>query len=64
MASLTAAPQMTQPYLDIEMDRRAKEAVAAAIKKAKVCGKPIAGYDVITGQAYIEYADGTNEYVK
>lgn len=30
---------------DTEMDERAVEAVKAAIKKAKICKKPIAGYD-------------------
>ena len=48
---------------DREMDKRAKAAVSSAISKAKVCGKPVARYDVKTGQVYIEYADGTSEYV-
>ncbi len=48
---------------DREMDKRAKAAVSSAISKAKVCGKPVARYDVKTGRAYIEYADGTSEYV-
>lgn len=30
---------------DSEMDRRAVEAVKSAINKAKICKKPIAGYD-------------------
>ena len=30
---------------DNEMDERAVEAVKAAINKAKICKKPIAGYD-------------------
>ena len=30
---------------DCEMDARAVEAVKAAINKAKVCKKPVAGYD-------------------
>ncbi len=30
---------------DTEMDERAVEAVKAAINKAKICKKPIAGYD-------------------
>ena len=30
---------------DSEMDERAVEAVKAAINKAKICKKPIAGYD-------------------
>lgn len=48
---------------DIEMDYRVKEAVKAAIHKAKVCKKPIAKYDADTRQAYIEYPDGRKEYV-
>ena len=34
---------------DIEMDERAVEAVKAAISKAKICKKTIAGYDKETG---------------
>ena len=30
---------------DCEMDARAIEAVKAAINKAKICKKPVAGYD-------------------
>ena len=41
---------------DSEMDRRAVEAVKAAINKAKICKKPIAGYDKEKKVAYIEYA--------
>ena len=43
---------------DQEMDARAVEAVKAAINKARVCKKPIAGYDKETKKAYIEYANG------
>jgi len=31
---------------DIEMDYRAQNAVKAAIKKAEICNKPVARYDV------------------
>lgn len=31
---------------DIEMDTRAQNAVKAALKKAKICNKPIARYDI------------------
>ena len=48
---------------DAEMDYRAREAVKAAIHKAKVCKKPIAKYDVVTKRAYIETADGEKIYV-
>ena len=40
---------------DTEMDERAVEAVKAAINKAKICKKPIAGYDKEKKQAYNDY---------
>ena len=47
---------------DSEMDERAVEAVKAAINKAKICKKPIAGYDKEKKRAYeagrISSADG------
>lgn len=46
-----------------EMDMRAREAVEAAIKKAKVCKKPIARYDAKTRRAYLEYPNGEKVYV-
>lgn len=49
---------------DGEMDRRAVEAVKAAINKAKICKKPIAGYDKEKRAAYIEYANGDRKYAE
>lgn len=49
---------------DKDMDNRAKEAVKAAIAKAKVCQKPIARYDLKAKRAYIEDAKGNIKYVK
>ena len=49
---------------DQEMDARAVEAVKAAINKARVCKKPIAGYDKENKKAYIEYANGDIKYEK
>ncbi len=49
---------------DIEMDKRAKQAVRAAIEKAKFCKKPIAMYDKVLKKAYIQYADGVKKYVE
>ena len=49
---------------DIEMDKRAVEAVKAAINKAKICKKPIAKYDKEKKAAYIEYANGDREYAE
>lgn len=49
---------------DIEMDTRAVEAVKAAIEKARICKKPIAGYDDVRKAAYIEYANGERKYAE
>lgn len=49
---------------DIDMNIRAKAAVKAALNKAKICGKPIARYDIVTKKAFIEYTDGTIKYVE
>lgn len=47
---------------DIEMDERAVEAVKSAINKAKICKKPIAGYEKEMKRAYVEYANGERKY--
>ncbi|MCD8368809.1 MAG: hypothetical protein LUC94_00495 [Clostridiales bacterium] len=49
---------------DAEMDRRATQAVKAAIEKAQFCKKPIARYDKEAKKTYIEYSDGTKNYVR
>ena len=49
---------------DNEMDARATEAVKAAINKAKICKKPVAGYDKENRVAYIEYANGERKYAE
>ena len=49
---------------DNEMDIRIKEAVKAAINKAKVCRKPIARFDVKSNETYIEYEEGNRKYVR
>ena len=51
-------------HKDIEMDRRAKQAVQAAVEKAEFCKKPIAKYDKTAKKAYIQYADGVKKYVE
>ena len=38
--------------------------IKAAINKARVCKKPIAGYDKENKKAYIEYANGDIKYAK
>lgn len=56
--------EKTLTVSDNEMDRRAVEAVKAAINKARICKKPIAGYDKEQGVAYIEYANGKRKYAE
>lgn len=48
---------------DMEMDKRAVAAVNSAIERAKICNKPIARYDVKSRRAFLEYSDGSIEYV-
>ena len=36
----------------------------AAINKAKICKKPVAGYDKENRVAYIEYANGERKYAE
>ena len=50
-------------FNDAEMDRRVLAAVRGAIDKAKVCNKPVAKYDIKSKRAFMEYADGTIQYV-
>ncbi|MFR5451504.1 MAG: hypothetical protein ACLTIG_09180 [Roseburia hominis] len=47
---------------DTEMDERAVEAVKAAINKARICKKPIAGYDKEKKRSYVEHANGERKY--
>lgn len=49
---------------DLDMDKRAIAAVKSAIKKAKVCNKPIAKYDARKKKAYVLMPDGEKKYVK
>ena len=48
---------------DKQMDIRVTTAVNSAIKKAKVCNKPIAKYDRRTKKAYVMQANGEKKYV-
>lgn len=60
-------PHEKDKYLtqdDIDMDIKATAAVRVALNKAKICGKPIAHYDMLTHRAYIENADGTIKFIK
>ena len=49
---------------DNGMDTRAVEAVKVAIYKAKICKKPVAGYDKEKKAAYVEYANGERKYAE
>jgi DNA-damage-inducible protein J len=46
-----------------EITKAFKDAVSEELKRSKELGLPIARYDTVTNRAYIEYADGTREYV-
>ncbi len=48
---------------ELDMDKRAKAAVNAAIQRAKVCNKPIAKYDARKKKAYLLYPNGEKQYV-
>ena len=48
---------------DDELTRRFVEGVRKEIEESKKLGLPVALYDSSTGCAYIEYADGTREYI-
>lgn len=49
---------------DKEMDKRAIEAVRAAVAKAEFCKKPVAKYDTKTHNAYVKYANGEEKNVE
>ncbi|MDD6796691.1 MAG: hypothetical protein PUE71_00190 [Clostridia bacterium] len=49
---------------EAEMDARAQEAIKIAVKRAKICNKPVAVYDKSTKKTYLEYADGERKYVE
>lgn len=48
---------------DEELTRRFVEGVRLENEKKKILGVPVSGYDAKTNRAYLEYADGTKEYV-
>lgn len=57
------SPEHSVSANDAEMDKRACEAVRAAINRATTCKKPIAMYDKQRKQAYIATPDGEKKYV-
>ena len=48
---------------DDELTRRFVEGVRLENEKKKILGVPVSGYNAETKRAYLEYADGTKEYV-
>lgn len=48
---------------DEAMDKRVTAAVRSAIKKANVCNKPVAKYNIRTKKAYVEQTNGEKKYV-
>ena len=48
---------------DKDMDKRVKEAVSSAIKRATVCKAPIAKYDKRKKKAYVIDSNGEKKYV-
>lgn len=48
---------------DEELTRRFVEGVRLENEKKKILGVPVSVYDSVTKRAYLEYADGTREYV-
>ena len=60
---VVSSSEATTTPEDKSMDQRVTTAVNSAIKKAKVCNKPVAKYDKRTKKAYIVSADGEKKYV-
>lgn len=54
----------TRTSSDTELDARVTNAVQAAVKRATVCKKPVARYDVNRKRAFLEYSDGRRVYVE
>ncbi|WP_312652971.1 hypothetical protein [Aminipila sp.] len=48
---------------DAIMDMRIKEGIKLLLEEKRKAGMPVAGYDMATKKAYVEYADGRKEYV-
>lgn len=49
---------------DLEMDKRATEAVKSAVAKAEFCKKPVAKFDSKTHKVYVKYPNGEKKYVE
>lgn len=56
-------PDITLGMTDDEMTERFQKAVELAILKAKAMGLPVQRYDADRKRPYLEYPDGTREYV-
>lgn len=62
-SSVTTEVQETKWLKTNEVLAAVNNAVSQDIEMKKKHGLPIAGYDIETQKAYLEYADGTREYV-
>lgn len=49
---------------DDELTRRFREAVRIDNEIKRIKGGPIAGYDMKTQRAYLEYPDGSRKYIE
>lgn len=56
-------PDITLGMTDDEMTERFRKAVELANLKKKAMGLPVQKYDAARKQPYLEYADGSREYV-
>lgn len=56
-------PDITLGMTDDEMTERFRKAVELANLKKKAMGLPVQKYDAERKQPYLEYADGSREYV-
>lgn len=58
------SPRFVADYSEDEITNAFQSAVRREIAKKKQNGIPVARYDNETKRAYLEYPDGTREYVK
>ncbi len=49
---------------DEELTQRFKESIRLDNEKRSILGLPTSGFNATTQKAYLEYPDGTREYVK
>ena len=62
--SITNELDSTCGISDEELTQRFKESIKIDNEIRKIKGLPIAVYDEVTNEAYLEYPDGRREYVE